>query len=139
MDKSIFTEKAVIPTQKDLIAALDKTFDLWQSICDFTYQKYPAANAEWNYPGDKYGWSFRIKDKKRAILYLLPRDKFFRIAFVFGQKAFDTILSSSVADEIKNHLKEAKVFAEGRGIRLEIRTKKSLPDIYRLIEIKISN
>ncbi len=87
----------------------------------------------------KYGWSFRIKDKKRAIIYFLPREKYFKVAFVFGQKAYDIILESDISDEIKTELSKAKKYAEGRGIRIDVRNEEIISDIQKLIEIKLTN
>lgn len=70
--------------------------------------KYPNGLEEWNYPGKKYGWSYRIKDKKRAIIYFLPRENYFKVAFVFGQKATDIVLESDISGKIKTDLKMAK-------------------------------
>jgi hypothetical protein len=139
MDKSIFTDKNQEPDINGLNIALGDTFKLWQLIRDDALMKYPNAIDEWNYSGEKYGWSFRIKDKKRAILYLLPRDKYFKVAFVFGQKATDRIMNSQIADTIKLELENARVYAEGRGIRIEIRDDLLMRDIKELIEIKIAN
>lgn len=93
---------------------------------------------EWNYSGDKYGWGFRIKDKKRAIIYLLPRDRFFKAAFVFGQKATDAIMASRISDTIKSELASARVYAEGRGIRITVSNQSNINDIKELIDIKIA-
>ena len=139
MDTSTFMDKTVIPTTKDLSGSLAKTFDLWQSIIGYVQLKYPAAVDEWNYSGTKYGWNFRIKDKKRAIVYLLPRDKFFKIALIFGQKATDAIMDSQVNSSIKSELASAKVYVEGRGIKLDILNETLLDDLKTLIEIKISH
>ena len=84
---------------------------------------------EWFYSGKKRGWSYRIKDNKRAIIYLQPRDKFFKVSFAFGQKATDTILESDISLEIKNDLKQAKVYKEGWGIQIEVTNEEILNDI----------
>ena len=139
MDKSIFTNKEKMPTAKDLANALGKTYELWQSVYDFTLQQYPKAKSEWNFSGEKYGWGFKLKDKKRAIIYMGPRDKFFNVALVFGQKAFDDIMLSSVSDEIKTELKASKVYPEGRVIRLNVRNKNLLRDISELVRIKLAH
>lgn len=139
MDKSIFTDKNSIPNNSDLIIALGNLHGLWQTIAMFVYSKYPKATEEWTFSGEKYGWNFRIKDKKRAIIYLLPRDKYFKVAFVFGQKAFDIILKSDVSGAIKKELEMAKAYAEGRGIRIDVKNDDTLSDIKKLIEIKIAN
>lgn len=139
MDFSIFMDKTSQPDEAGLEIALGESLKLWKQIWEYAHSKYPKALDEWNFPGVKYGWSFRIKDRKRAILYLLPREKYFMVAFVFGQKAFEEIMKSDIAQEILTELSNARVYAEGRGIRIEIREPSQLRDIFCLIDIKISH
>lgn len=138
MDSSVFMDKNQQPSAGDLKEALGDSHQLWMEIREKVFYKYPEGHEEWNYPGKKYGWSFRIKDKKRAIIYLLPRDQTFLAAFVFGGRAFDAILQSEVSEQIKSDLKNAKVYAEGRGIRIPVPDRSSLQDIFRLIDIKLA-
>jgi uncharacterized protein DUF3788 len=138
-DISIFPDKETKPGDKDLATALGPTFSVWTQIQDFVLEKYPKGLAEWNYPGKKYGWNYRIKDKKRAIVYLLPRDGYFKVAFVFGQKATDEILASGISTAIKDEMMQAKKYAEGRGIRIKIADDGKISDILNLIEIKLAN
>ncbi len=139
MEASVFTDKEKKPGDKDLAAALGATYELWRTLRNSVLEKYPAALQEWHYPGQKYGWSFRLKDKKRAIIYFLPRERFFKVALVFGEKATAQVLASGVAPAIKSLLKGAKAYAEGRGIRIEVRSRAVLADIAKLIEIKLAN
>ena len=135
--KSIFTDKNKLPNDNDLKESLGDTYQLWQLIKDYVISKYPKGFEEWSC--SKYGWSLRIKDKKRAIIYLLPRDRFFKVAFVFGQKATDMIMKSQIANSIKTELDSAKVYAEGSGIRIDIKDKMIISDIKELIDIKLAN
>ena len=135
MEASIFTNKSIVPLDDDLIYALKKTAKFWFDLKNTVYQLYPKATDEWSY--SKYGWSYRIKDNKRAIIYLLPRDKFFKVAFVFGQSAYFEIIERDISNEIKNELKLAKVYAEGRGIRIDVIDNSKIEDIKKLIKIKI--
>jgi hypothetical protein len=138
MDQSIFMNKAIIPNDKDLQIELGETYAFWKEIMDFVVLKYPKAAMEWSCPGSKYGWSFRMKDKKRAIIYLLPREGYFKAAFMFGQKATDSIMSSIISNPIKEELMGAKVYAEGRGIRIDVKERVVLDDIKKLVEIKLT-
>jgi hypothetical protein len=139
MDQSIFMNKAAIPNENDLKNGLGEPFKFWLEISEMVMMKYPKAKPEWSYPGKNYGWSFRLKDKKRVIIYLLPRSGYFKVAFVFGQKAFDMIMSSQISDSIKTELSAARVYAEGRGIRIDVKESAELDDIKKLIEIKLAN
>ena len=138
-DISIFQNKTITPTDNDLVEKLDSTYKLWIQLQNFVLSKYPDGLSEWNYPGKKYGWSFRIKDKRRAIIYFLPRDKYFKVAFVFGQKATDSVMVSDILPEITTDLMQARKYAEGRGIRIDIKNELRIPDIQKLIEIKMAN
>jgi len=138
MDTSIFMDLAKTPKTKDLVAPLAETFLLWKEIRDFVLEKYPAAIEEWHVSVKKYGWGFRIKDKKRAIIYLSPRNDFFRVTMVFGQKAIDSIMESNISPGIKDELMKSKVYPEGRAIRLEIHDNTYLGDIKKLVEIKLA-
>jgi hypothetical protein len=137
--KSIFTNKAQTPNEIGLQKALGETYAYWQIFAEHTKKLYPESTEEWSFTSEKFGWSFRIKDKKRVLIYLLPRDKFFKVAFVFGQKATDVIMESNISESLKKELQAAKVYAEGRGIRIEIKDESWLKDILNLIEIKIKH
>jgi len=136
-DRSVFPEKEHQPTDSDLKEKLGETIEFWERINEMVNERYPEANPEWNFPGQKYGWSFRIKVKKRAIIYLLPRQGFFMAAFVFGDRAVEKIVRSNVAPFIKEELLQAKKYAEGRGIRIDVRSGDILMDIEELITIKL--
>lgn len=135
----VFPNKTQVPTQEQLVEVLGENgYRLWHQIEVYVLQQYPNALCEWNFPGAKYGWSFRIKDKKRAIIYLLPDYRFFKVAFVFGTKATTYILESSVSESIKSELQQARVYAEGRGIRLEVRDDSPVKDIMLLVDVKLA-
>lgn len=138
MDTSIFGDKNTIPVDNDLIEALGEGHGFWKDIRDYVYLRYPNAIDEWKHSGIKYGWSFRIKDRKRVIVYLSPRDKFFKVVMVFGQKAMDRIMNTDISDEIKEMLSSAIVYAEGRCIRIDVVDNNYIGDIKKLIDIKLS-
>ena len=139
MDHSIFMDKGNPPADENLKQELGTKYELWMEIRARVFQKYPEGREEWNFPGKNYGWSFRIKDKKRAIIYLLPRKEEFMAAFVFGGKAFEAIKNSDISPKIVSDLESAKVYAEGRGIRIPVPDRLALKDIFSLIDIKLAH
>ena len=139
MDTNLFRDKQTMPSKADLGKAIGIKLKYWEEIVSFVHAEYPAGKDEWNFPGVKYGWSFRIKDKKRAIVYMIPRPGYFLAALVFGQKAVDDIMQSSIDQSLKDELAAATPYAEGRGIRIPIKNAKQLTDIKTLIRIKLSH
>jgi len=139
MDTSLFTDLDHQPFVEDLKTPLGDNYFYWMVLRDFVFEKYPKAMEEWHVSIKKYGWSFRIKDKKRAIVYLSPRQGYFKLAMVFGQKATDKILEADIKKSIKDELMASKVYMEGRVLRLDINDASLVEDIKPLIEIKLAN
>ena len=137
MDKSIFTEKSKKPTDKDLNRELGEFYKPWNDLKNYVYKKYPDAEEEWSF--SSFGWSYRIRDKKRVIIYIMPLNKYFKVSFVFGEKAVKNAFTSNINDAIKDIIKSAKVYGEGTGFRIDVKDKKLIPDIKKLVDIKIAN
>ena len=136
--KNVFTDKELMPNNESLKNSLGAACEFWQTLVDYVHSVYPKTIEEWNF-SKSAGWNFRLKDKKRAIIYLLPRENFFKVVLVFGHKATDEVLKSEVAIEIKTELKTARVYAEGRSIQIEVKEEKTVNDVKILINIKLKN
>lgn len=139
MALSFFTDPSGTPDNKALEAALSTSFSWWNEIKDFVFQQYPKAAEEWKHSGKSFGWGFRLKDTKRVIVYLTPADGFFLFSVVLGEKATKEVICSDISEDVKKTLREAKVYAEGRGIRLEIKSPKMVSDLKKLVLIKLKN
>ena len=139
MALSIFSDKTKQPDEGDLSLALGDTFIFWNEIKSFVHQQYPAAAEEWKFPGSAYGWSFRLRDKKRVIVYLTPNDGYFTLAMVLGKDAADDALKSSIPAAMKAIIESAPVYAEGRGFRFEVRSKTMTVHVKKIISLKIAH
>ena len=139
MTLSILDNKEIKPADEQLALVLGNTIKIWNSIKEFVHQLYPDVIEVWNYSGKNYGWGFRLKDKKRVIVYLTPCDRFFKFSLVFGDKATTEALKSPISDELKNIIREAPVYAEGRGFRIDVKNTELLDDLKTLISIKLTN
>lgn len=138
MATSIFDEKLVEPDKKQFSYALGDTTIVLDNIFEFITKKYPEINDEWKFYNKKSGWIFKVYSKKRAIFYLVPREGFFIIAFILGDKATDRVIASNLPDDIKQTLINEKKYMEGRALRLEVKNEDILENIKTLIEIKMS-
>lgn len=134
--ESIFTDKTFVPSETDLKAKLGVVYPLWSDLKSWTFNHLRNPNEEWKFPGKKYGWSYRIREKARNIIYFIPGDGYFHVALVFGQKATDQIMTSDISEIIKTDLMNARAYVEGRGVRIEVRDHTNMEDIKKLIRIK---
>ncbi|UCE48498.1 MAG: DUF3788 family protein, partial [Phycisphaerales bacterium] len=63
----------------------------------------------------------------------------FRISFVFGDRAVAAAEQSDLPKDLIETLKNARKYAEGRGLQVEVKGPSDVEDIKRLVEIKIDN
>jgi hypothetical protein len=133
-----FIGKSTLPTPEEVIAALGATSEPWQHLVDWLAEQ-GVAEQEWKSSAAKYGWSLRLKLKKRTIIYLAPCDGCFRVSFVLGDRAVAAARQSDLPKTLLKLLDEAPRYAEGTGLRLIVRIAKDLPAIQKLALIKLAN
>ena len=138
MAKSAFVDDSKKPTEKDIEEKLSGMMAVWKDTKDFISMNYPDISEEWLF-GKNYGWTLRVKSKKRTILYFTPCQDYFMVGLVYGNKATETAMNSDLQQDIKELIKSARVYAEGRAFRVEVKSVDALEDLKNLIVIKMDN
>ncbi len=139
MSASVFDDKSVKPDSKALVKAIGKTAGYWKKIRSNLENDYGELIDDWKYYGQKTGWLLKVLRKKRNLFFCIPLKGSFRMAFVFGEKAVSAVQSSDLPEAIKLELKNARKYAEGRGIRIDVKSAKDVKNIRKLVEIKVKN
>jgi hypothetical protein len=137
MALSVFEDKSHLPTSADLAGAMGPAASHWESLKNHLQKQYGPLAEEWNHAGAKFGWSFRLKDKKRVVAYMTPCRGHFLAGFVLGEKAVHVIRDSDLPSDVIAMVEGAKAYAEGRGVRLEIRTRADLECAKKLAAAKM--
>lgn len=134
-----FNNKQVMPDEAALAAEIGETKEVLDRICRFIETETGQLAREWKHYGQKSGWTLKLLSKKRNLLFVGPEDGYFVIAFVFGDRAVEAVVKSQLPETIKNDLQNARKYAEGRGIRFEIRDGREFESVLQLIRIKLEN
>ena len=136
---SIFTDKNEKPDDELLKKTLGKAFKHWIDIKTFVDKNFGTSTVEWKYYNQKSGWILKLFLKKRNLLFFAAHENYFRISFVFGDRAVAVVEQSDLPVSIINELKNARKYAEGRGISFEVGQEGPVESIKKLLEIKINN
>jgi len=139
MLQNAFVGQAKKPTKAELTSVLGKAHALWQGLVSDTRRDLKLDGEEWNSYSVKAGWALRLKLKKRNILYLGPRTGFFLCSFVLGDKAVAAARKSDLPAPVLKIIDEAKRYAEGTAVRIEVHDAADLEAVKRLARIKIDN
>jgi hypothetical protein len=139
METSVFTDRSKKPDDKRLVKTIGKSGTHWTAIKAHISKKHGEPLEQWKYYGPKAGWVLKVLLKKRNLFFLTPLKGYFRVAFVFRDKAATAVEKSRLPAAIRNELKEARRYAEGRALRLEVKSPKDATHVRKLVDIKIAN
>ncbi len=139
MAHSIFDDKSKKPDDDSLAEILGKTGTFWETLKQHLKEEYGDVIEDWKFYGKKSGWILKVLLKKRNLFFLTPAEGYFKIAFVFGDKAVAVVEKSDLPKNIIDTLLNARKYMEGRGIRLDVKLPEDLDNVKKLVEIKINN
>jgi hypothetical protein len=139
MALSAFDDKSSSPRAVELTKTLGRTSGLWDKLRDHLTSEYQPLFEKWTFPGQKWGWSLQLKQKKRTILYMTPRKGFFSAGFTLGERAVKAAHESDLPESVLTTIDSARKYAEGRGVRIEVKSKTDLETTKKLAAIKMAN
>jgi len=139
MALSAFDDKAAEPTDAEVAEVLANASDRWIDLKDQLGSRYDPLAFDWGFAGKKWGWSLRLKYKKRAVLYMTPSSGFFYAGFALGEKAVAAARQSDLPRSLLDVIEGSQKYAEGRAVRLEVQTTGDLENVVKLAMIKMAN
>jgi hypothetical protein len=139
MAASIFGDKTITPTDRMLSKALGDSNRLWKHIKKHLKTEYGEMTEEWKFYGQKNGWLLKTLRKKRNLFFFIPLEGSFRLSFVFGDKAVAACQQSNLPEGLIACLKNARKYAEGRGLQIEVKSSDDVENIKTLVQIKVNN
>lgn len=84
-----------MPDNESLANVLGSTRSLWNRLFEYAEEKSNALG-EWRFYSKKAGWSYVVKSGKRTLFYMIPQDGYFKLTFVYGEKAVEKAKESNI-------------------------------------------
>jgi hypothetical protein len=136
---SVFDDPQTPPTEPALKSALGRAAPAWLTLRDRVLRDCDPLTQQWAFAGAKFGWSLRLRRGQRAILYMTPGAGHFLASLALGEKACAAARDARLPPSILAAIAAAPRYAEGRGVRLRVRTKRDADGIARLALIKLTH
>lgn len=139
MEANAFIGKLRKPSEDEVTAALGSANVVWDRFIAELAEEEGVDGKEWSSYSPKAGWSLRLKKKKRTIVWLGPCEGSFRVALILGDKAMKVARECTLPARVKKILEEAPKYAEGTGVRIDVKGMKDIAFLKKLAEIKLAN
>ena len=139
MALSAFDDKTAQPDEQALAQMLGRTSVLWNELKQTLQSRHGPLLEQWGFAGKAYGWSLALKEKKRALAYMTPCRAHFLVSFALGEKACRAAHESGLAPDVLALIDAAPRYAEGRGLRMPVRSRKDAREVEQIAAIKAAN
>jgi hypothetical protein len=139
MALSVFDNRAHQPSDEELAGALGAAARPWEELLLAVSTRFAPVTANWGCSSGRTGWGLRLAGAKRTILYMTPQEGCFLASFALGERAVSAARESGLSAALLDAIDAAPRYAEGRGVRLTIRSADDVREVVRLAEIKMAN
>lgn len=126
------------PEPEALNADLGKAAPLWEAVIGLARERAPQLAEVWHFAGTKIGWSLRLVEKARILVYLTPGEGHFWIGLVLGKKAVTAAREAGLSKAATAILDAAPIYAEGHGVRFQVASRADMEGLQELLAIKVS-
>lgn len=133
MAESVFGEKAVVPDEAALAAALGDGKALWDEALAMS-----GGSGEWKFYTKAAGWTYPVKLKKRTLFYMMPKAGWIRFTFVLGGRAVEAAKVAGLPEQVLEDLLQATEYVEGRSVAVDVRGEAELEAIRGLLALKLA-
>jgi hypothetical protein len=134
-----FVGQSKPPSNAELAAALGPAKTVWDQFITELVVECGLADQEWNSYSLKAGWALRLKREQRNIVYLSPCLGCFLASFALSDKAVQAARQSDLPAAVLKIIGNAKRYAEGTAVRLQIKSAKEISSVKTLVAIKLAN
>jgi uncharacterized protein DUF3788 len=138
MATNAFAGSATQPSDAELSSALGSQRALWDELLE-KLSALGIDGREWSSYSRKSGWALKAVRKQRVIVYLNPMRGEFRASFALGDRAVEQALASKFPIRVLKVIREARRYAEGTAVRLEVNSHADVAIIVKLAMIKMEN
>lgn len=103
------------PDDKSLQAALGPAYADYRTILGLA----TAFDRDWTFTRTG-GWMLKIHDRRKALLYLVPLDRGFKMSMAIRESERDTLLGDPELAPVHEAISSARKFPEGFALAFEV-------------------
>jgi hypothetical protein len=97
----------------------------------------PSAAGQWRCYKKGTPPVLKVVDGKRTLYYVRPDRDAVHVSFLLTRRASDAALAGRLSGRLRDAIRSAQEFPEGRAVRLELRRLAEVADVEALLAVKL--
>ena len=122
------------PTTRELTTLLGKSYDAFRALT----QRGAGVTSEWKRYSKKSPWVLKVSQGDRTLLYATPTVDAFEATVVLGERASKAALAGRVAKKLHPSIRAARLYVEGRPVRIVVKGHADLAGVEQLVAVKLN-
>jgi hypothetical protein len=99
---------------------------------------HAGSTCEWKRYARKAPWALKVSRGERTLFYVKPGAGSFEVTVVLGPRATEAALAGRVSPSLHASIRAARVYAEGRPVRLVVRSEADLVVVGQMVAVKLA-
>lgn len=124
------------PGASALAAQLGRARKAWDVLLARVDEAWPDVVREWKNYGAKHGWQLKMSHRKRAFVYLIPRDGSFTAATALKGEALAALRESGLPAALVDEIERGTSYPEGKAARIIVTTSTQVEQVMSLLALK---
>ena len=138
MESILLKDPDLLPDKKLLEKELGRGYEAYEELMNIISAPSFSLEPEWRYYNDGKAWLCKVVHKKKTVFWLsVWEGSIFKIAFYFTEKTAAGIDHLEIDETIKKNFKAHKPVGKLLPLVVEVRNKKQLPDLLKIITYKM--
>ncbi|MCP4135135.1 MAG: DUF3788 domain-containing protein [bacterium] len=129
--------KAVRPSEGEMLEFIGSRVDLWERIHNYVKEHYDFK-PELAFFTKKYGWTIRYKKSGRTLCYFFPEDGAFSILIVLGAKESANVesIKKKLNKKVRTVFENTEQLRDGRWMWIRMLEKSDIDSLVLLLTAK---
>lgn len=121
------------PSARELASLLGKSHDAFKALTE----RGATVTSEWKRRDDTSPWVLKVTQGDRTLFYATPKPGAFEATVLLGPRATQAALGGRVAKKLHAAIKAARVYAEGRPVRVIVKNAADAAGVEQLLAVKL--
>lgn len=135
-DRPLLNNPKEYPNDNVLLCHLGKRKAVWDDFVHEISTTFPSMTLEWRFYNDGKAWLSKLVCKKKTMCWISVWDKYFKTTFYFMDRHAKDIRALKIDKSLKTKFLSEKSIGKLRPLSVEVKTRKALSDVFRLIIYK---
>jgi len=122
------------PTAPELARLFGRAHAAYEALTE----RFKRATWEWKRYSKEGPWALKVSAGKRTLFYVKPGRGSFEVTVLLGERATKAALGGRVSKGLHASIQGARAYAEGRPVRVAVKSKRDLAGVNELIDVKLN-